>query len=740
LLKSGDPKKFFNPSTIFPVSGCSLLLAGASILAKLSIEMLDHLAGYLSWRDLCAVLVGANLDIRPCLSAKNFKRCVLNNNIDPNSKLKELCRDLLNFSFLRTCEPHVFLEEYLWIGLRLRSTHKTLAFHRYAVNIDSCSLLITKITKAEFHFKSIRQTCFHPKKRVVAFVLVQEREEGSVTKTECFLMIKHFEKAGRGGSSSSMVFLSDDKTSTEKMHTDGELRCSWSPCGDFLSTVESSAVLSGPRAQSKIQIFAYDSEQGLLKNIGSINIVVNSRSVSTNLWIGPGKMILPDPLDRGDEPSVLVLSKKDRHVQLLRPDAAEGQKFYNYLSGMLTGFANGMAGFVTACHKAADTVGDRAKCYLSEHDHHQVVVLDDRQKRMAEIDIPGIVLQLCERGGKIGVLYRENVGALFTTSHAKIRAPSCAHREAFVPKFARSPVRSTASSVQLSYHSYPRYSQSARRMWPAAEKAARERLGSPCALELYHRVPEGKLPRRASCGITGLSHKRPRYESRMRLTPSSSDSDDDDDDPTTDDDVDNVRSMDTGGEAASTAAAASSSDSDHDFTCKGTWSHPVVTRQTHHYYAEFDPVSHQRTFFSETKLWRDGSCLAPAYEVRCGDLGNPTANQNTVLCRYGPMQAIDVTDSVVLVKTGSLYPDEHGTTLMLRNHDNLPGFSDPEYRTLQLDSNSLRYTRTYGGFGTMSDSATILSLMSGRDSSETDLGYRINKAADYTFAEGVKAT
>jgi hypothetical protein len=166
--------------------------------------------------------------------------------------------------------------------------------------------------------------------------------------------------------------------------------------------------------------------------------------------------------------------------------------------------------------------------------------------------------------------------------------------------------------------------------------------------------------------------------------------------------------------------------------------HPVIGRVTGHYYAEVDLTIGALTYFSQEKLFKNSACLGPAYEARSGKLGNPFLNQSLLLATNGRRQPATISNSVVLVNSRELYSDEYGTTALLRNHPNLPAFVDQEYRTIQLDPENMRYTRTYSGFGNLSDTATIFSMVPGRDESEADLSYRVNKSLSYRVAEAAK--
>lgn len=698
------------------------MLLASNFITNLPAEIRVYLARYLDWRDLCALLHGTDFDLRVHLSESELRRCVAVNG-GQNTRLAFASEGQhLSVRFLSLCSPQIFFEEYLWIGRRLQTFHLIPA-PVYAVKMDDWSMPVATVHRSEFHFHSILQASFHPSERVIAFVLKDETECESTVFTKCSLMVKHF-GSPKAEWSSTTIFLENDNKLSNRMHFSGEMRCSWSPCGDFLSTTETSTLYNGPQAQAKVQIFVFNRTVGSLKNIENLAIVVNARSISGNLWIGPGKLVLPDPLDRGDEPSVLILDQHKAAATLLRPSVAGGQKFYNYPSGMLTGFADGRAAFVTCCEKSTAVIFRKAQCYLSEHEHQRVVVLDSCQKRLAEIDVPGIVIQISERNGKVCLLYRDHVGASFGNSRVKIAGPSSPDPEAAVPEFARNPKPDCSRVDQLSYHSYPRYCQPHLNKMLSGEQDARKKLGSPCKLYLHQRTPETQIPLRKLRAVLGAPPNRKYLAAAYFSSPADTESEEESEAPQKSARVEKIRG---GG-----------SDQDDDEFPDWTGMHPVIGRVTGHYYAEVDLTMGALTYFSQEKLFKSSACLGPAYEARSGKLGNPFLNQSLLLATNGRRQPATISNSVVLVNSRELYSDEYGTTALLRNHPNLPAFVDQEYRTIQLDPENMRYTRTYSGFGNLSDTATILSMVPGRDESEADLSYRVNKSLSYRVAEAAK--
>lgn len=722
------------------------------MIARFPDAVITQLIGYLSPRDVLAVCLvrRGKADLRSRLTMREFKKACTP---PSRSSLSPLSHSL-NWDFLKNCTAKQWFEEYLFINKKACVDLNVATADPGTVDFDYDSCNIGLASRQEFSYNCVSHVAIHPHLRLAAFVVQDRSDYSDTTSLDSKLMVRSFGKPYEHWGPDTLLSEITYKT-RPKSHRSNDLFASWSPCGHFLSAIERTNTYCGEQAQAAVHIYQLDAHRAAVRPIRNVDIRVSAFAIGSNLWIGPGAMVLPDPLNRGDEPSVLRLCWKDSSATLLLPSPERKEKYYNRPAGLLTGLGNGMSAFVVFCRDSEDSFqGAQADPILCEHEHQRLIVLDDNQKRCMEIDVPGIVVAISSHEHKVCFVYRENAGAKFDCT-----APNCCRQEASLPRrvdsFPRDPYSFCTSSGsagdKLQYRSYPRYGQPWCARQDEEDRAQEKLLKQACSLCPVSKAYRQLLRR---CRIntsepaaysTTLDSRTPDYTGGFFDNSGASGNEDDeangdndgDDDggkSTTDSELDEsgglfsfaspkrkkARSREDrrAGKRASKVFDGRDVCSSHD-TSEGTSRHRAFSSlQTSFFYAEAD-VSENSI---DTLISLNNSCQLKfsglAHEVR----NNPgerssRANQTLLLAKTGCVNPLTVTSSAAIIDSGSLLAGgamNRNNLVLMRHHPLLPLLADKHYSVATVEPNTLRYARHYGR-GAATSAVSFKSMNPGLD-------------------------
>ena len=692
---------------------------------------------FLNARDLLALSLATEgePDIRSRLTDLEFERACL----PKGDSLARKMADRINWNYLKRCSAEQWLEEYIFINKRCvqHLSWVTGQPGLFDFDFDSCRMAIA--SRSEFSYNSIAQVAIHPSLRLAAIVAQERQDWYDATTLDSKLVIRSFGiPYPEWGPDTLLSELSHKATS--RGHHSNEIACSWSPCGQFLCAVERSNVYCGSQSQALINVFRLDKEKGSIKPMKNLDLRVSSYAVGNNLWIGPGTLLLPDPLNRGDEPSLLRLSADGSEADLILPSSTGKQKFYNYPAGMLTGLVNGMAAFVVHCRESEDLswTSDSATV-LSEHEHQRIVVLDKNQKRHMEIDVPGVVLSISSEGDSVCFVYRTHATAHFDTV-----APDCSTWAPSQPRrtdsFSKNPYAFCGREGEaLLYRSYPRYGQPWTAQQEAEDRSSETLLKYPCTLCLLFRESPRSDARRSRINT---SYPGPYLPARVRPGAVASDFENDSSEGEPDAEG-NPAPRDTSSDSDSSAdlfafqrtkkakrsaeeinasrkasrAPQASGASTFD-SSEGATKHVVYEApKTLFCYGEADTAERKVTAFFCMQDNCGDRFYGDAPEARHADgCGGP--NRILSLSKHSRLTALTVTKSAALVDMSCAVTGcgmNQKTLVVMRHHPTMPVLHDRQLNSATIEPNTLRYARHFRGVGNATSAIWFKSMRPGDD-------------------------
>lgn len=707
---------------------------GTDLVKSLPDLVLLHLLRFLNARDILAMCLAnrEGRDIRSRLKTSEFERAC-------SPKASSIAKSFsarINWHYLHHCSAEQWFEEYLFLNKRCvqHLSWTTGEPGLFDFDFDSCKIAVA--SRSEFSFNSVAQVSIHPSLRLAAIVAQERSDWYDATTVDSKLICRSFGLPYPDWGPDTLLSELAHKT-TVRGHHSNEITCSWSPCGLFLLSVERSNVYCGQHSQALLKLFQLNKTTGSLKPLENLYLKVDSFSVTCNLWTGPGTLLLPDPLGRGDEPSLLKLRADTLEAQLVLPSTRTKQKFYNYPAGMLTGLCNGMAAFVVHCRTEEDpNKPSGSRTHLCEHEHHRLVVLNENQKRHMEIDVPGLVLGISSEGNNVCFLYRTHAAAHFDCSAPNCSSSGPPSQPRHADSFPGDPYAFCGKSGEtLYYRSYPRYGQPWCNVQDSEDRANEQQLKAPCSLVMIYR-DERKDIRRARVNTSHPGSYLPATARPQNVTDvfhndSSEDEDgrlDSDSDSDSYDDADGLFSFQrpkkrkkTPAEKASMRTASQppgiSSSSTFD-SSEGTFKHPVFQAPAVQFcYAEADTQSKEVTVFFCMQDHCGDVFPGAAPEMRHAS-GSGCPNQILTLAKSSRFSTLTVTKAAALVDLCSAVPGFNGTRktlVIMRHHPNLPILTDRQLNQAVVEPNTLRYARHYKGTANASSSVWFKSMRPGND-------------------------
>ena len=476
-----DAKKFFR-----------LLHQAADILRRLPSEIVAHIAKLLNWRDVAAILSCCNFDLRKYLTPSDLRSIcttIRNNDLDyndaffvgeKNKVLPSLMLDLFDWDLLLNVSSECFLAEYQnlakIIDWHYEDLNKNLPRGPYMPNyqcIDSVQVNLAEdvliLEQLDDNFSNLSrsmpdQVSFHPSAALVAITTVHQSVKANQNMlTLCCLQVRTLGSSGPGCPNGHILFSSHKFPSGRRSNfelMDSRFYPEWSPCGRYLSVVERSTSYTGLHSLARVHVLFYDSTKTSIGILSNLDITCRSHSISNNLWIGPGRMLLPDPLNQGGEPCILDLDSNASSATLLKPTEVFSETAYlQHPCGLLTGLTNGCSAFVRFCDSEDVCLPEKERSHqhLGGHEHHVIVVLDNQQKRSFEISVPGLVVEISSVQDHLCLLYRPHAAVKFDSTEPVVVEKSNPSEIKYRPHaFAPySHLTAEEGPSALTYHPYP---------------------------------------------------------------------------------------------------------------------------------------------------------------------------------------------------------------------------------------------------------------------------------------------
>jgi len=411
--------------------------------------VVGSIANLLNWRDLCALIVCCQLDLRPFLTEKELKSICTS--VNEFKKLSPTSLDFFDWNVLLTVPPNIFVSEYHmlaknidWHYENLNGVHPPAPYvpnyasiDRFETNLCQNSLILEHLREnfVQLQTPTPDHIAFHPSQRIVAIsVLRQLTGANQSVLSRSSLQIRSFGSTDNRCQGGHILYESGLFFEKGLSYGQKRLYPEWSPCGLFLSVVERAPNYSGRHSLARLHVFTFNNETFEVCRIKNFDVCCLSSAISNRLWLGPGLLVLPEPLDQGGEPCLIQLSSNPPSAVFRRPSEYCSETAFNHHpSGMLTGLSDGRAAFVRYCYKRTTTSSSVE--HLGGHEHHVVVVLDDKQQRSFEISVPGLVLEIASRDHRICLLYRPHAAINFSQEYPTASAPSRPTQEKFRPQY-----------------------------------------------------------------------------------------------------------------------------------------------------------------------------------------------------------------------------------------------------------------------------------------------------------------
>jgi len=588
----------------------------------------------------------------------------------------------LSYSFFSEASTDAFLHDYLMLVKKIQRVASCQENELRSSYYNGTSLLEGRLLEKNKGYTT-NDVAFNPALPIVALARLKENEEDfSFICTDAQLLVLNYGLQSRIQGQDRKLYsgnLSETFAGNAPKIKNKHFSVQWSPCGFTLAVVERSSTHHGIHATARVHLFVlinyakHGRKDYLeLQKITLLDLEISAFSISNNLWIGPRRLLLPDPSNCGNWPSVLLLNytigTNDLEINL----ASDIQGLYdNFPAGMLTAIQNGYSAFVTYCDTDKDTSQD-CKKYLGDHEHHRVVILDKEHQRSFEVAIPGLVLEMNSFGDCLGILYREHVAVVFAEESPSICEVS--KKQPPVKKDTFYPHEYCVKEKGLQYRSYPDLDQPATRSRIKPSEYRYHRNNCPLTIIKRTKVLKRRVLQTAEClsaqrGRSIVARSQQTGANNLSSSSSSSSSNS----------SSSSGESDAEGEPSREKKRKTSKDRDarglNEDCVEGRISTPVVDQQKM-FYAEINVVEKKLIYFSGEKLnaahfRKNAECtIGIAYEATNE---NPKLNQIAVMNKHSKNHSLIIDQSCVYLNTQSMFCKARriGITLA-RNHPDLP--------------------------------------------------------------------
>jgi len=628
--------------------------------------------------------------------------------------MPSLLLDLFDWDLLLNVSAECFLAEYQnlakIIDWHYEDLNKDLPRGPYQPNYQCIDIVqvnlaedVLILEQLDDNFSNLSrsmpdQISFHPSAALVAITTVhQSTKVHQNMLTLCCLQVRTFGSSKPGCPNGHIIFSTHKFPSGRQSKfelMDSRFYPEWSPCGRYLSVVERSTSYTGLHSLARVHVLFYDSAKLSIGLLSNLDISCRSHSISNNLWIGPGRLLLPDPLNQGGEPCILDLDSKASTAVLLKPLEPFCETAYiQHPCGLLTGLSNGCSAFVRFCDSEDVDLTEKRKIprHLGGHEHHVIVVLDKEQERSFEISVPGIVVELSSTQENLCLLFRHHAAVKFENSEPVVMENSKSNCIKYRPQ-AFAPYSNLLTETEpsaLTYHPYPLLDQPWTKSHRTDWSYARRHHSDPeCPLKISSIKDRNELPLTReflnSCRqIWRSAETLNLYES---VVYSSDDYDDDDDD---DDDDAGSRNMEVerpNENSSSSPFKCSKSDS-----CEGYVDVPCVDDACQMLYAEVSIKDKKLVSYRELQP-PSSSYFKRETAFEChspGDQHGRELNKILTLSRPALEKFLTVTENFVHFRRCLWKGFFEKSRMLSRLHKNMPLIRDTSGRAIVISSNGV---------------------------------------------------